>query len=163
MVDLKFLFPKFFNLSFSNSTICQKTVHLQTTVYFQKTLLFKYDSEFKILLWFYRKFYSNHFPVSLKIVIPLDRPLLTKFHQNISFPREANTQIGYSTTTVIYKLTVIAMGVFSICVNIAENFKCWFTYIIAIHNLFFVVPTHTPNKPSTKINFTWCSIKDTMN
>ena len=55
------------------------------------------------------------------------------------------------------------MGVFSICVNIAENFKCWFTYIIAIHNLFFVVPTHTPNKPLTKINSTWCSIKDTMN
>ena len=47
------------------------------------------------------------------------------------------------------------MGVFSICVNIAENFKCWFTYTIAIHNLFFVVPTHTPNKPLTKINSTW--------
>ena len=96
-------------------------------------------------------------------VVPFDRPLLTQFHQNISFPRQANTQIGYSKTTVIYKLTVIAMGVFSICVNIAENFKCWFTYIIAIHNLFFVVPTHTPNKPLTKINSTWCSIKDIMN
>ena len=77
--------------------------------------------------------------------------------------RQPDTQTGYSKTTVIYKLTVIAMGVFSICVNISENFKCWFTYTIAIHNLFFEVPTHRPNKPLRKINSTWWSIKDTSN
>ena len=83
------------------------------------------------------------------------------FHFNENHSRQANTQTSYSKTTVIYKLTVIAMGVFSICVNIAENFKCWFTYTIAIHNLFFVVPTHTPNKPLTKINSTWPPVDNT--